>query len=130
MYVSDTHSLIYYAQLKPARLGKKARRLFLNAEDGKTVIYVPAVVLWEVWTRVQDGDFVLPMRFDHWCRELDASPGFAVAPMGWQVIDESRRFPFKDPFDCLISGTAAYLGMPLITKDREISGSGLVETVW
>jgi PIN domain nuclease of toxin-antitoxin system len=58
------------------------------------------------------------------------SPGFAVAPMGWQVVDESRRFPFKDPFDCLIAGTASHLGMPLITRDAEISGSGLVETIW
>jgi PIN domain nuclease of toxin-antitoxin system len=130
MYVSDTHSLIYHAQLKPARLGKKARRLFLDAEAGKTVIYVPAVVLWEVWARVKEGDFSLPMRFDHWCRGLDASPGFAVAPLGWQVIDESRRFPFNDPFDCLIAGTAAHLGMPLITKDADISESGLVETIW
>lgn len=130
MYVSDTHSLIYHAQSKPARLGKKARRLFLDAEDGKTVIYVPAVVLWEVWARVKEGDFNLPMRFDHWCHGLDASPGFAVAPLGWQVVDESRRFPFKDPFDCLIAGTAAHLGMPLITKDTNISDSRLIETVW
>lgn len=130
MYVSDTHSLIYHAQLKPLRLGRKARRLFLDAEDGKTLIYVPAVVLWEVWARVKEGDFTLPMRFDYWCRGLDASPGFAVAPLGWQVVDESRRFPFKDPFDCLIAGTAAQLGMPLITKDANISDSGLVETIW
>jgi PIN domain nuclease of toxin-antitoxin system len=130
VFVSDTHSLIYYALLKPFRLGKQARRLFFDADDGKTVIYVPAVVLWELWIRVKDGDFTLPMRFDHWCRKLDMSPGFAVAPMGWQVVDESRRFPFKDPFDCLIAGTASHLGMPLITRDAEISGSGLVETIW
>jgi PIN domain nuclease of toxin-antitoxin system len=130
MYVSDTHSLIYHAQLKGARLGRKARRLFLDAEDGKTLIYVPSVVLWVVWARVKEGDFTLPMRFDHWCRGLDAGPGFAIASLGWQVIDESRRFPFKDPFDCLIAGTAAHLGMPLITKDGEISDSGLIETIW
>jgi PIN domain nuclease of toxin-antitoxin system len=130
VYVTDTHSLVYHAQLKPARLGKQARRLFLDADAGKTLIYVPAVVLWEVWMRVKDGDFSLPMRFDQWCRGLEASPGFAIAPMGWQVVDESRRYPFKDPFDCLIAGTAAYLGMPLITRDKEISESGLIETVW
>ena len=91
---------------------------------------MPAIVLSEVWARVKDGDFTVPMRFDRWCRQLDASPGFAVEPLGWQIVDEGRRFPFKDPFDCLIAGTAAHLGVPLITKDREISDSGLLETVW
>jgi PIN domain nuclease of toxin-antitoxin system len=130
MYVSDTHPLIYFAQKKSKRLGRKARRVFLDAEDGKTLVYVPAVVLWEIWARIREGDFTLPMRFDHWCRGLDASPGFAVEPLGWQIVDESRRFPFKDPFDCLIAGTATHLGMPLITKDGEIADSGLVETIW
>ena len=130
MYVTDTHPLVYHAQAKPNRLGRKARQLFLDADDGKTVIYVPAVVLWEIWMRVKEGDFVLPMRFDHWCRGLDASPGFAVTPLGWQVVDESRRFSFKDHFDCLIAGTATLLGMPLITKDRDIEDCKLVETIW
>lgn len=130
MYVCDTHPLIYHAQSKSVRLGRKARRLFLDADEGKTLIYVPAIVLWEVWARIKDGDFALPTRFDHWCRGLEGSRGFAVAPLGWQVVDESRRFPFQDPFDCLIAGTAAALDMPLITKDVEISESGLVETLW
>jgi PIN domain nuclease of toxin-antitoxin system len=130
MYVSDTHSLIYHAQMKSTRLGRKARRVFLDADDGNTLIYVPAVVLWEVWARIREGDFILPMRFDHWCRGLDASPGFVIEPLGWQIVDESRRFPFKDPFDCIIAGTATHLGMPLITKDTDISDSGLVETLW
>ena len=130
MYVSDTHSFVYYAQQKPRKLGKTARQLFADADDGKTVIYVPAVVLWEIWMRVKEGDFIMPMRFDHWCRALDGSAGFAIAPLGWQAIDESRRVPFKDPFDCLIVGTAIHLGMPLITKDRDIEDSDLIETVW
>lgn len=130
MYVSDTHSFVYYAQGKSRQLGKRARQLFIEADDGKTVIYIPALVLWEIWMLVKSGDFRLPMRFDHWCRALDTSPGFAVAPLGWQVVEESRHFPFKDPFDCLIAGTAMHLGMPLITKDREIENCGLIATVW
>jgi PIN domain nuclease of toxin-antitoxin system len=130
MYVTDTHSLVYFAQSRPSTLGKMARRLFIDAEKGRTVIYVPAVTLWEVWARIKEGDLILPARFDHWCRGLEGSPGFAIAPLVWQVVDESRRFPFKDPFDCLIAGTATHLGMPLITRDTDIADSGLVETIW
>ena len=130
MYVTDTHPLVYFAQMKPARLGRRARRLFRDAEDGRSLIYIPAIVLWEVWMRVVEGDFTLPMRFDHWCRGFDEAPGFAVEPLNWRCIDESRQFSFNDPFDCLIAGTDAHLGMPLITKDADISDSDLIETIW
>src|SRR5687768_9953628 len=113
MYVSDTHALVYYAASKHARLGRESRRLFKRAEAGTVVIYVPAIVLWEVWQRVSEGAIVLPSRFEHWCRALESSPGFAIEPLTWQAVDHSRQFRFKDPFDCLIAGTASHLGMPL-----------------
>ena len=120
MYVSDTHALIYYAASKHAKLGRDSRRLFKAAETGTVLIYIPAVVLWEVWQTVSEGAVVLPSRFDHWCRALESNPGFAIEPLTWQAVDHSRQFRFKDPFDCLIAGTASHLGMPLITKDAKV----------
>ena len=130
MYVSDTHALIYYVDQKLSRLGKAARRIFEAAEAGKALIYVSTVLLWEVSNRITDGDIILPMPFDQWCRSFDQAPGFSLTALEWQDVHEARSFPFKDPFDCLIAGTASRLGMPLITKDAGISESGLVETVW
>lgn len=130
MYVTDTHALIYHLDQKPARLGKNARRLFQRAEEGKALICVPSVVLWELNSRLAEGELVFSMPFDQWCRGLDKAQGFSISALEWQDVDEARQFPFKDPFDCLIAGTAARLAMPLITKDLEICDSGLIETVW
>lgn len=130
MYVTDTHALALHARPKPSRLGKQARRIFQDADLGRSLIYVPSVVLWEIWKMLADGKIELTLRFDHWCRELDRSEGFEIRPLGWEAVDEARRFPFRDPFDCLIAGTATHLGMPLITKDEAISNSGLIETIW
>ena len=130
VYVTDTHALIYYVDQKLTRLGKHARRIFRNAEESKALIYVPTVVLWEVCRRVVEGEIILSAPFDQWCRGLDKTQGFSITVLEWQDVDEARRLPFRDPFDCLIAGTAARLDMPLITKDTAICESGLLETVW
>ena len=129
MYVSDTHPLFYQAFGKPTRLGRNARKLFESADVGRSLIYVPTAVLWEI-AKIVDWAVKPVRRFDHWCRTLEAHRGYAIAPLEWTDVDEARRLPFSDPLDCLIVGTAIRLGLPLITKDRLIEESGLVETVW
>lgn len=94
------------------------------------LIYIPSIVLWEVVSIVRRKVLHLPGEFDHWCRDLQASAGFAIEPLDWVDIDEARKLPFSDPYDCLIGGTAIRMAMPLITRDSVIVDSGLVETVW
>ena len=130
VYVTDTHPLIFYVQQKLTRLGRDAQRIFRDADDGGALIYVPTVVLWEITRRLAEGQLVFPGPFDQWCRGLERATGYSIAVLDWPAVSEARRFPFNDPFDCLIAGTAANLGMPLITKDADMRDSGLIETVW
>ena len=36
----------------------------------------------------------------------------------------------RDPFDALVCAAAAVLHLPLLTRDTQIRGSGLVKTIW
>lgn len=130
MYVSDTHAFLYFAQGKRARLGRMARRVFLQADEGRCLIYIPVIVLWEVALLAGRGYIEIPQRFDHWCRSLENGPGFAIAPLEWFDVDEARKLPYADPYDCLIAGAALRHDMPLITGDKAIVDSGLVRTIW
>jgi PIN domain nuclease of toxin-antitoxin system len=130
MYVTDTHPLVWHAQAKTTRLGKRARRLFENAEQGRTLIFVPSAVLWETALLAMKGRLIFPVRFDPWCRQLQAARGFEIHVLSWEDVDAARDMPFPDPFDGIIAATAARLDMPLITKDEEIKDSGRVETIW
>jgi PIN domain nuclease of toxin-antitoxin system len=130
MYVSDTHAFLYFAQGKPSLLGPKASRIFSQADQGKCLIYLPVLVLWEAALLAARGYIKIPQRFDHWCRSIENSSGFAIAALEWLDVDDARKLPFPDPFDCLIAGTALRHGMPLITRDEAIILSGLVETIW
>jgi len=128
MYVTDTHAFVHYSQRKTSKLGRRSRRVFRDADEGKALIYVPTIVLWEIVR--PPGLLSHRDRFDSWCRHLNEGPGYAIAPLEWQDVNEARYLPFRDPADCLIVGTALRLGMPLITKDEAIVDSGLVKTIW
>lgn len=130
MYVTDSHALIWYTQTRRSRLSKRAHSLFEKAEADQTLIYVPSVVLWEIANQSRQGAIILPLRFDHWCRNLESKRGFHIQPLLWEDVDTARGMPFDDPFDCLIAGTARRMDLPLITRDEAITQSDLVETVW
>ena len=130
MFATDTHPLAFYTARKNSELSRRALHLFDDASRGKTLIFIPAPVLWEIAGLGKSGRVELPTRFDHWCRKFDSDPGFAIEALTWPDIDEARHLPFNDPFDCLIVGTAIRLDCPLITRDEAITASGLVETVW
>ena len=119
-----------YARRVATQILSRAKSLFDEAEEGRALIHVPSVVLWEVADRLTDGTISLRQRFDHWCRSLDSKRGFQIQPLLWEDVNEARGLPFDDPFDCLIAGTALRLGLPLITKDTVIAESQLIETIW
>jgi PIN domain nuclease of toxin-antitoxin system len=45
----------------------------------------------------------------------------------WERID---RKIIKDPWDRMIMASAIALKVPLVTKDSQITASGLVPTIW
>jgi PIN domain nuclease of toxin-antitoxin system len=94
------------------------------------LIYVPPFVLWEIAILLKIGRVSLQEDFGDWADHLMANPGFALADFTVQVAAVAYRYPLVDPFDGVIAATAQVLDLPLITRDSEITESGLVEVYW
>lgn len=128
--VTDTHALLIHAGDR-IRLGRKGREYFDAAEKRTKVIFVPAAVVWECSTLAHAAKILLPTSVPSFFTSLFSNPSFQHLDLGLEqalLADESR--PNDDPFDALIVAAARHLGLPLITRDRGIVDSGLVETVW
>ncbi len=127
--VADTHALVWYLTGQTKRLGRRARAALTQADEGRGTVFVPTAVLYELVLLEQAG----ALRVDYAAlrEQLALRPGFPMAPLLPEDVDEARSLrPLVDPFDRLIAGTARRLGLPLITIDDRIVGSGLVRTVW
>ncbi len=131
MYVTDTHPLIWYSTGKHSSLPGKVLSAFQKAESAKTLIYIPAVVFWEIALLENLGKIRLKERFDRWADALLAKNNFEIVPLETSIIAQSVGYNFNnDSFDKIIVASAIELEVPLITKDIAITESNLVETFW
>ena len=118
MYVTDTHPLIWYATNKHSQLSQKVLKTFQQADNSETLIYIPAVSLWEI-------------AFERWVSSLLTKNGFEIVQLEPSITATSIGYNFNnDSFDKIIVASAIYMELPLITKDSAITESNLVEIYW
>jgi PIN domain nuclease of toxin-antitoxin system len=123
--------LVFWASDRKQRLGKHARRIFQEAEQGKHSIIVPVVVLEETARLVEKKVVRLAAPFRRWAEELDRSANFQVQPYTMEILLESVGLAaIRDPADRVIVATARNLRRPLITADEIIQDGNWVDTVW
>ena len=131
IYVTDTHPLVFWASDRKNRLGKRARKIFQEAEQGKHSIIVPVVVLEETARLVEKKVVRLSGPFRRWAEELDRSANFQVQPYTIEILLESVALTaIRDPADRAIVATARQLRCPLITADDLIRDENWADTVW
>jgi PIN domain nuclease of toxin-antitoxin system len=131
IYVTDTHPLVFWSSNRKRRLGRMARRILQETEQGKHSIIVPIVVLEEINRLLERKLMSLEVPFRRWAEELERSSNFQVQAYTLEVLLESVSLgAIRDPADRAIVATARHLRCPLITADEIIQDGDWVDTVW
>ena len=128
--VVDTHALIFHAA-GGGRLGPKARAHFDACERRQAILYVPAVVMWEVSLLARAVRINLHRSAQAFFTDLFSNPAYQpldLTPTRVLLADELRFT--RDPFDALIVSVAKDLRLPLLTRDAQIRESGVVKVIW
>lgn len=127
-YVADTHSLFWYLTNSPM-LGPNASKAFDEADSGAALIYVPAIVLAELYYLNEKHGRRLDFS-DEYSR-ISSSGQFILLPlMPEDILELEKDQAIPEMHDRMIVGAARRLGMPCLTKDADVVGSGLVPTLW
>lgn len=126
-YCLDTHAVVW-SVTADIRLGSRARHVICESAKGK--LLVPDVVLLEISMLLRRGRIVLKgdgITFLSRVEEL-----FKLVPIDARIADLAAQLdlPHGDLFDRVITATAKVHGAPLLTRDRAITDSGVVEIVW
>ena len=127
--VADTHALMFHA--RGAGLGPKAAAVFERCERQQAVIYVPAIVMWEVGLLARLARVNLRRTVRGFFEDLFSNPSFQPYDMTAEqvFIADELRFS-RDPFDVLICAAAKSLDLPLVTRDADIRASRTVRVIW
>ena len=126
MIVADTHALIWWVgsgdQLSPA-----AR---LALDEGP--VGVPSIACFEVAMLARRKRIDLGSDVLEWLDRMIRLKNVSVLPINPEIAVTAAGLPdpVRDPADRLIVATALHHGAPLVTKDRKIIESDLVQTIW
>ncbi len=128
--VTDTHPLLFHAA-GGRNLGSRAAAHFVACERREAILYVPAAVIWECSLLARAVRINLHRPVRAFFEDLFSNPAYQPLDLLAEQIfiaDEIRIN--RDPFDGLICAAALALGLPLVTRDRDIQACGKVEVIW
>lgn len=130
-YVLDAHTLIWYIEGNP-RLGVNAGIIL---DDPASSLYLPIIALAEACHIVGRGRTAVPS-IAALLADVDADPRIAIVSLDRAILDLSLTLiAITEMHDRLIAATTLYLASPgetatLLTRDSNITISGLVPTLW
>lgn len=126
-FVIDTQALIKFLNGKKV-ISDSIDALLKAADEGKNIIIVPSVVLFEIGYLHEKGR--IPIALKDIEEIIDNSFNYVEERLSLSII--KTAFEIKDIpelHDRLIAGTAKYLNVPLITNDPVIIKSSSVQCV-
>lgn len=128
--VADTHALIFHAE-GGKHLGARAAKMFAAAERRQGIVYIPVAVMWELSILARLRRIDLQRSTSEFFADLFSNPAYQSYDLtAEQIYLAAERQPNNDPFDALICAAAQHLSLPLLTRDGEITDSGLVKVLW
>jgi predicted nucleic acid-binding protein len=128
-YVTDTHPFLWYLVGDTRRLGPAARVAFDQAEAGRAVIIIPAIVLAESLHVSEKGR--MKFKFERVLDMIESALNYRIYPLDLPVIRKASDLKgVSEIHDRIIVATAKHLELELITDDEEVRTSGQVQIVW
>ena len=126
-YLGDTVTIVRHFS-GSGKMGKSARKILDGVDAGENRLFISSISLVEILYLSEKKRIQIQLQGA--IELIGQSTNYDVVDLTPQIIILAETLKFRDIFDRLIMATARYLGVPLVTSDREIAKSGLIETVW
>jgi PIN domain nuclease of toxin-antitoxin system len=120
--------LWWYLQA-PENLSASAVSIFQLAEAGNATLVVPAIAVAELYyVSVKERQ---PVIVSELMEDLASRRWIEFSDLSRAQLEYLDRLPeIPEMHDRLIAAESILLGVPLLTRDRELVGSPQIETIW
>lgn len=123
----DTHSLIWYLDKGlNSKLSQTALQTIMEAEN-TDMIYIPIIVLMELLYLVEKGK--VNLSFNKLLLSLEESNNYQIIPFDTRLLKIAQTLKGLEVHDRIILATATLTNSPIITKDKDMIGKGIL-TIW
>ena len=123
-FVTDTQALVKFMMGRKV-INDACHQAFLDADQGKNVIIIPAIVVMEMMYLFEKSRIGVDLLQ---AEDLMQSANYQFEPLSLEVLKVASEInDIPELHDRLIAATAKYLGIPIITNDPEILASDFVD---
>lgn len=131
LIVLDTCAIIWYV-LDPKSLTQKAKKA-IEENIGSGEVIISDISFWEIAWLAKNRGLDIGGDFTLFCRALDKLYGMRSEPISPDISSIGVNLPSlvnKDPADRIIVATALNVKSPLVTSDKNIRKSKVVDIIW
>jgi len=126
-YLADTVAIIRFFS-QSGKLGKSARNIFSDTEDGKKFIWISIISLVEIMYLVEKNRISLDLK--DFILKIKNSENYRIMDLDVDIIEVASKIKGLELHDRLIVATAKHLDIPIITSDQVIIDSGIIRVIW
>jgi predicted nucleic acid-binding protein len=125
-FVTDTQALVKFMMGKKI-INDRSHQAFQSADKGAVTIIIPAIVLVEVLYLFEKNRIDISLLQTE---DLFKSQNYQFEPLSFEILKTASKIDdIPELHDRLISATARYLDLPIITNDPKIRDSRFVEVL-
>jgi predicted nucleic acid-binding protein len=127
-YLADTVAIVRHLRRHPA-LGRQARQILAETDQGHHRVFVSAITLMEVLYLAEAKR--IDVGLHDLVQVISASQNYSIIPVDAEVVEAA--LPVDDVpelHDRILVGTARHLGVPILTGDHILARSRHVTTIW
>jgi PIN domain nuclease of toxin-antitoxin system len=110
------------------KIGRRAYEFINGVERGEHHCYVSTISLLEILYLSEKNR--IPIRLGSAMEKLNKSENYSIVDLTPEIVGIAERIEFPDIFDRLIMATAQYLGIPVLTSDKDITSKNVIKTIW
>ena len=129
MILLDTCTIVWDA-LEPDKLTTEAKRAIEHSGDE---LIICDISLWEIAMLIRKKRLVVEDTISGFTRLVLQSRDYLVSEITPEIAELSVNFGTeisKDPVDRLIAATSIARNTPIVTADRNLRESTIIETIW
>ncbi len=126
----DTHVVVWLA-FDQDQISIKAKTAIDDARKNADGLAISDITLLELASLATKGRIRLDISLESFLQEVESR--FVVLPISGRACARAMDLPAaysKDPADRIIGATALVEGLSLLTADRMIRRSRMVQTIW
>ena len=131
MIMLDTCAIVWDA-IEPNQLSDKAKKA-INRADEFNALIISDISVWEISMLIKRNRLSIESTPSHFLNLYLQTRNISVIQISPEIAELSVNFDEsinKDPADRIISATSIIQNAQLVTADKNLIASEMIETVW